>query len=59
MNEVSDVAGQAEPVKVMSVTRPGRGAVKAIPWTRERVYDMRDALPGRNKVVPELAPELA
>lgn len=43
-----------DPTKAGSVERPSPGAVKARPWAAQRVAAVRDALPGRYAIVPEL-----
>jgi integrase len=42
------------PTRAASVTRPSRGPVRARPWTAERVAAVRDALPPRYAIIPEL-----
>lgn len=59
---VSAVYGAAEddgivgrdPTRSKSVTRPSAGRTRARPWTAERVAAVRDALPARYQVIPEL-----
>jgi integrase len=43
-----------DPTKAASVDRPSAGRTKARPWPRERIAAMRDALPPRFAVIPEL-----
>lgn len=42
------------PTRSKSVTRPAPGPTKARPWTAARVTAVRDALPARYAIVPEL-----
>jgi len=42
------------PLQAASVDRPSPGPVKARPWSAERVAAVRDALPGRYRIIPEL-----
>ncbi len=50
---IDDGICKRNPVRAGSVTRPGRGGVKAMPWTLERIRAMGNALPDRYQVVPE------
>jgi integrase len=44
----------ADPTRSKSVTRPSPGPTKARPWAARRVAAVRDALPARYRIVPEL-----
>lgn len=43
-----------DPTRAASVKRPARGPVKARPWPAEWIAAVRDALPGRHAIIPEL-----